>query len=422
VKQNRIIWILSAVIIALALALGGVFVFLSNQPAVKRGPQLVTPIEPLEPDAAKWAVNFSRQYDTWLKTREQISTTWGGSQPYSKLERDPRLKTLFAGYSFSKEYNEERGHYWAVEDVSKTLRAPTAGTCWTCKSAVVPGLMKEMGPDKFYATPFKELAPLMTHTIACADCHNAETMELTITRPALQEALAAQGKDWKQATRQEMRTLVCSQCHVEYYFKGQGNYLTFPWEKGTRIEQIEAYYDSYGFKDWTHPQTGAPMLKMQHPESEFYTAGSTHYAAGVACADCHMPYVRDGATKYTSHWIASPLQFPEKACGPCHRDVEYVKQRVTDIQLQTMTTMSRTEESLVAAISAIQTLSNTVNADPKALEQARLLHRRAQMRWDFIAAENSAGFHNPEEALRIMAEAIDYARQAELAARQAIKP
>jgi nitrite reductase (cytochrome c-552) len=87
-----------------------------------------------------------------------------------------------------------------------------------------------------------------------------------------------------------------------------------------------------------------------------------------------------------------------------------------------MTTMSRTEESLVAAISAIQTLSNTVGADPKALEQARLLHRRAQMRWDFIAAENSAGFHNPEEALRILAEAIDYARQAELAARQVIKP
>lgn len=421
-KQNRIIWILSGVIVALALALAGVFVFLSNQPPVKRGPQLITPVTPLEPDPAKWAINFPRQYDTWLKTKEQSPTTWGGSQPYSKLERDPRLKTLFAGYSFAKEYNEDRGHYWAVEDVSKTARAPTAGTCWTCKSAVVPGLMKEMGPENFYATPFKELAPRMTHPIACADCHKAETMELTITRPALQEALKAQGKDWTTATRQEMRTLVCSQCHVEYYFKGTGNYLTFPWEKGIRIEQIETYYDSYGFKDWAHAQSGAPMLKMQHPETEFYTAGSTHYAAGVACADCHMPYIRDGATKYTSHWLASPLKYPDQACGACHRDVEYVKKRVTDIQLQTMTTMTRTEESLVAAISAIQTLSNTVGADPQALEQARLLHRRAQMRWDFIAAENSAGFHNPEEALRILAEAIDYARQAELIARQAIKP
>ena len=421
-KQNRIVWILSGVIIVLALVLAGVFIFLRNQPPPKRGPQVLVPIAQLEPDPAKWAVNFPRQYDTWLKTQEQIPTAWGGSQPYSKLERDPRLKILFAGYGFSKEYNEDRGHYWAKEDVSKTGRNPTAGTCWTCKSAVVPGLVKEMGPEKLYATPFKELAPRITHTIACADCHDAETMELTVTRPALQEALKTQGKDWTQATRQEMRTLVCAQCHVEYYFKGAGNYLTFPWEKGTRIEQIEAYYDSYSFKDWTHPQAGSPMLKMQHPEFEFFTANSTHHMAGVACADCHMPYVREGATKFSSHFVASPLQYAEKACGACHRDVEYVKARVSEIQLQTMNTMSRTEESLVAAISAIQTLSNTVSADPQVLDQARLLHRRAQTRWDFIAAENSAGFHNPQEALRILAEAIDYARQAELVAKQAIKP
>lgn len=421
-KQNRIVWILSGVIVVLALALMGVFVFLSNQPPPKRGPQAIVPIAPLEPDPARWAVNYPRQYDTWLKTQNQSPTAWGGSQPYSKLERDPRMKTIFAGNAFSKDYKEDRGHYWSVEDVSTTGRNPTAGTCWTCKSSVVPGLMKEMGPDKFYATPFKDLTPNMKHAISCADCHNPDTMELTITRPALQEALKAQGKDWTKATRQEMRTLVCAQCHVEYYFKGQGNYLVFPWEKGTRIEEIEAYYDSYNFKDYVHGLSGAPMLKMQHPEYEFFTANSTHYMAGVACADCHMPYVRDGATKYSSHWVASPLKYADQACGACHRDVEYVKSRVNEIQLQTMNTMSRTEEALVAAISAIQVMSNTAGVDQAALTQARELHRRAQTRWDFISAENSAGFHNPQEALRILAEAIDYARQAEGIARQAIKP
>ncbi len=421
-KQNRIVWILSGIIIILALALGAVLIFASNQTPKKRGPDQLVQIAPLEPDPQKWGVNYPRQYDSWLKTQEQVATTWVGSQPYSKLERDPRLKALFAGYAFSTEYNEDRGHYWSVEDAAKTGRNPTAGTCWTCKSANVPGLMAEMTPAKFYATPFKELTPLIEHPIACADCHKANTMELTITRPALQEALAAQGKDWTKATRQEMRTLVCAQCHVEYYFKGEGKYLTFPWEKGTRIENIEAYYDSYNFSDWTHPQSGAPMLKMQHPDFEFYTAGSTHYAAGVACADCHMPYMRDGAAKYSSHWVASPLKYSEQACGACHYDVDYVEQRVANIQLQTMQVMSRTEEALVAAISAIQTVSNTVGADAQLLADARALHRRAQLRWDFMLSENSAGFHNPEEGLRILAEAIDLARQAELKAWQAIKP
>ena len=50
------------------------------------------------------------------------------------------------------------------------------------------------------------------------------------------------------------------------------------------------------------------------------------------------------------------------------------------------------------------------------LAEARNLHREAQLRWDFVAAENSMGFHNPEEALRILAKATDLARQAELKA------
>ncbi|MFN3332065.1 MAG: ammonia-forming cytochrome c nitrite reductase subunit c552, partial [Caldilinea sp.] len=125
---------------------------------------------------------------------------------------------------------------------------------------------------------------------SCADCHDPDTMALRITRPALINALEKRGIDVTQASRQEMRSYVCAQCHVEYYFAGEGKELVFPWEKGLNIDDIERYYNEYGFKDWTHKETGAPMLKMQHPEFELFTTG-LHYQSGVACADCHMPYV-----------------------------------------------------------------------------------------------------------------------------------
>jgi nitrite reductase (cytochrome c-552) len=48
------------------------------------------------------------------------------------------------------------------------------------------------------------------------------------------------------------------------------------------------------------------------------------------------------------------------------------------------------------------------------LQAARALQRKAQWRLDFVSAENSMGFHAPQEAARILAEAIDYARQGEL--------
>ena len=428
--RNRTTWILGGLSTLLAIALIIVLLVSANQPAPDRGFQRQVDPQQLGADPTTWAADFPREYDTWRKTEEQAATAYGGSEPYSKLEKDPRLVTIFAGNAFSKDYNEDRGHYWAVTDVSRTGRNPTAGTCWTCKSAVVPGLMQELGgPDKFYATPFKDLAVHFSEDkpISCGDCHDPQTMELTITRPAFQEAMAARGIDLSKATRQEMRTYVCGQCHVEYYFAGAGKYLTFPWAGGTDFEAIEAYYDAPNFdgkpfSDFVHGITGAPMLKAQHPEFEMFTADSTHFAAGVACADCHMPYARDGATKYSSHFVASPLKYAEQACGQCHTDVDYVTERVATIQNQTWGQMGRAEDALVSAIQAITDTAKLPSFDAAVLDEARLLHRKAQFRWDFVAAENSMGFHNPEEAIRLLGEAIDYARQAELKARQAALP
>jgi nitrite reductase (cytochrome c-552) len=415
--------VLTIIIVALAAISIGILLFLKNQPIQRRGVEPLQVIQSMEPDSEEWGVNFPNQYSTLMMTKENnIRTQYGGSEPFSKLAADPYLVDLFAGYGFSLEYNEERGHMWALEDVqsSDRINEKTPGTCYSCKSSSNPRLWAELGMEAYDKMTFSELTPRVEYPIGCANCHEAGTMRLIVTNPALEQALLAQGKDWKNFTRQEMRTVVCANCHVEYYFKGDGKYLTFPWEKGTSIEQIEAYYNEYGFKDWEHPDSKAAMLKMQHPEFELYTNGSTHFNAGVSCADCHMPYTRDGAIKFTSHDVYSPLLKPEKACATCHTNVDYVVERVKIIQNSVNSTLLNTEKAITEAITAIKTADANPSHDPVKLDEARQLHRAAQVRWDFIAAENSMGFHNPEESLRILAAATDLARQAQLKAQESL--
>jgi nitrite reductase (cytochrome c-552) len=418
-KASKTVITLIGIIILLAGAVVGLLIYLNNQPPPTRGVQPLVEIAAMEPDSSKWGVNFPNQYSTLLLTEtNNVRTAFGGSEPISKLENDPRLLTLFAGYGFSKDYNEERGHLNSLTDVRATARVneTTPGTCYSCKAAANPGLWDELGMAEYDHVPFSELGERIDQPIGCANCHEANTMRLIVTNPALEEALEAQKKDWRTFTRQEMRTVVCANCHVEYYFAGEGKYLTFPWKGGTDIESIAAYYAELAFKDWDHPESGAPMIKMQHPEYELFTANSTHYSAGVACADCHMPYTRDGAAKFSTHNVQSPLLNAQTACGACHTDVEYVTDRVFTIQTQVNNTLIATEEALVAAIAAIEAAGAASGTDAALLEEARQLHREAQLRWDFIAAENSMGFHNPEEALRILAAATDLARQAQLKA------
>lgn len=414
--------ILTGIILILAAALVMVLAYLGNQRPAARGIEPLVTIAPMEPDSSKWGLNFPNQFDTLMLTESNNTrTNYGGSEPYSKLEANPRLVRLFAGYGFSKDYNEERGHANSLTDVRETLRVSekTPGTCYSCKAATNPKLWNEMGMEAFDATPFMELGKRIDDPIGCANCHEAGTMRLIVTNPALDNALKAQGINWEDLSRQEMRTVVCANCHVEYYFAGENKLLVFPWSGGTTVDAISDYYAELDFKDWQHAESGAPMIKIQHPEYEFYTAGSTHYNAGVACADCHMPYTRDGAAKFSTHDVKSPLLNPEQSCGACHTDVDYAVTRVKIIQDTVANTMQNTEEALIAAIDAIVAAADTPGVDETLLAEARRLHREAQLRWDFIAAENSMGFHNPEEALRILADAIDLAYQAQLKAAEA---
>lgn len=420
--------ILAGLAAVLAAALIGTLVFMMNNKPAVPARQNIVEISPMEPVSELWGRNFPNEYSSFLKTKENnTDTTYGGSSKFSHLERDPRQKILFAGYPFSKDYNDDRGHENALTDVRETKRLNlnkddakrTPGTCYSCKSANNPKLWSEMGMAEYDHTFFGDLGQKIDQTIGCANCHEAGTMRLIVTNPALKEALERQGKDWTKFTRQEMRSLVCGNCHVEYYFKGDGKYLTFPWDKGTKVEEIYQYYKEAGFKDWEYPDTKTPMLKAQHPEYEMFTADSTHYKAGVSCADCHMPYVRDGAAKYSMHDIHSPLLNPEKACGQCHTDTEYVVKRVNLIQDQVYNTKIATENAIVDAINAIKAAAAKPDVDAKLLDEARELHRQAQFYWDYVSAENSMGFHNPEYVLKVLAEATDLARQAQMKASQA---
>lgn len=427
--KNYTTLILAGLVVVLAAVLIGVMVYIQNQPAEVRAVQPLVEIAEMEPDSAKWGINYPNQYDTMMKTEtNNVDTTYGGSSAFSWLERDPRQVILFAGYPFSKDYNDDRGHANALKDVEATKRLNldvsdpkrTPGTCYSCKSSSNPGLWAELGMEAYDAMSFVELGEHVTEPIGCANCHEADTMRLIVTNPALEEALERQGKDWNTFTRQEMRTVVCANCHVEYYFAGEGKYLTFPWDNGTKVEDMIKYYEEVGFSDWKYPETDTPMLKAQHPEFEFFTANSTHYEAGVSCADCHMPYVRDGASKYSSHDVHSPLLNPEEACGQCHTNTEYVLERVANIQQQVAETKISAEDAIIDAINAIKLAAANPDVNVELLDEARKLHREAQFMWDFISAENSTGFHNPEYALEVLSKSTNLAREAQMLAAQSV--
>lgn len=420
------VWIAVAFVIGMIL-MGGVAYLLTNIQTHKNEEAAasitIAPVGEKELDPAVWGRNFPREYDSFKKTQlDGVSTPYGGSDKIDKLARYPVLTRVWAGYAFSVDFKEERGHYYALIDQKETKRQEVVkqpGACANCHAAEAPLLIESMGWETFNSTPYKELEAQLHLGSSCRDCHNPQTMDLWISRPAFRNAMTNRGIDLSRATRQEMRTYVCAQCHVEYYFKGDKKELTFPWAKGLQIENINQFYDEYGFKDWVHKETGAPMLKMQHPEFELFSTG-LHYRSGVSCADCHMPYMREGATKVSDHWVRSPLTNLSAACGTCHReDEQALKDRVAVIQNNTAQLLRTTEGALLAAIEALAKAKAAGLTDDQ-LKEAQNFHRQASMRYDFVMSENSTGFHSPQEAARVLGNAIDLARQAQIASERLV--
>jgi nitrite reductase (cytochrome c-552) len=393
-------------------------------------------------DPAVWGQNFPIQYDGYKRTVDQVRTKYGGSEAVprtptaadprsivaqSRLEDDPRLRTMWAGYAFATDFREERGHAYMLDDQTFTERQAVTqqpGTCMHCHASVYVPYRKLGGGDLIKGfeamnqMKYQEARKLVTHPVACIDCHDPRTMQLRVTRPGflegIQKVKAAQGIAKydvnTQATRQEMRAYVCGQCHVEYYFKGPEKRLTYPWDKGLKADEILAYYEETGFKDWTHAESGAPTLKAQHPEFEMWNQG-VHARSGVACADCHMPYQRVGAMKVTDHHVQSPLLNINKACQTCHRWPEdELRARVETIQDRTFQVRNVAMDALVALIGDIKAAQQRGASEPQ-LATSRNHQRRAQFLLDFVEAENSSGFHADQEAVRILSLSLDESRR-----------
>lgn len=522
---RRLVFLLAALVGLVALVTYGVTallvtIFEHRQEARAPFVRLVDVTE-TSTDPVPWGTNWPFQFDTYRRTVDTTRTRFGGSSamPESKLEASPWLRRLYAGYAFSIDYREARGHAYMLYDQEVTERItkrPQTGACLHCHSSVIPtyrrlGLQAAGKPadaetlaadfnwpavmEGFriaskmdYATAHAELLktpdgtsgtspPLFpggssqtipppakqsdesptpdknqpdphnvgqAHPVSCIDCHDPQTMQVRVTRPGFVLGIAALAESsdptphlpsierWRQgdrrrpydpnvdASRQEMRTFVCAQCHVEYYCAAKET-LFYPWNNGLKVEHIEQYYDNHKFPDGTpffdfeHTETGARVYKAQHPEFELWSQG-VHARSGVSCADCHMPYQRQGATKVSSHWVRSPLLNINSSCQPCHRVPEdQLREKVETIQTRTAAQIERAAAAMIDMLDAIGE-AKAAGATAEQLAPILDLQRKAMWRLDYISSENSYGFHASQEAMRILGESIDYSRQAQVAA------
>ncbi len=448
-RQRRLLWSYVLAVVVTAVATVVVVALLTN--IFERRHEALVPTQrvvdvdedTIEP--AIWGQNFPRQYETYARTVDYERTRYGGSDaiPEQKLDKDPWLRVMWSGYAFSLDYREARGHAYMLldqEETERILQVEQPGACLHCHASVMPAYryvgdgdvmagfreINSMGYTEARNLTDEHGELLIDHPISCVDCHNPDTMALRITRPAFIEGIAAYKEhvegieDYdvnRDSTRQEKRTYVCAQCHVEYYFTPEDNQLVYPWTHGLDVDAQEAYYDEIGFSDWTHGYTGAPMLKAQHPEFELYSQGP-HAQAGVACADCHMPYQRDGALKYSNHHVRSPLLDIASSCMTCHGGTEsQMMERVNTIQDRTQNLTDRAADALVDLMDEIVAARESGATDEE-LEEALQYHRKAQWRLDWIYSENSHGMHAPQESARILGDSIDYSRRGFAIARQ----
>jgi nitrite reductase (cytochrome c-552) len=408
--NRKIIGLLAVLLVAVVLVIIRVAV------AVPESSVKITPLPDNEYDPAVWGKEYPLEYKSFQKNRETAAspTGFGGSINVQKSLKEPEILMNFKGMAFSKDYTEDRGHPYALEDLLKSRRVTptTPGACMTCKTANLKDVWQEMGWS-YAKTPLADLVPRLKHSIACANCHDPRSMKLRVINPAFVEAMKRRGIDVGRAPREQMRTYVCGQCHVEYYFEPGTTKVVFPWDKGLEPEKIYDYYAARpsGFtEDWVHPDSRVPLLKAQHPDFETWSGG-VHGRAGVACADCHMPYMRQNGRKYTSHWVTSPMRNVEASCGACHdqgskwllESVKSTQDKVWRLQRAAGQQVAAGHEALAAA-----------KLPAAEMEKARELLRRAQWYWDFVAAENGMGFHNPTQALSTLALAVESAQQAVL--------
>lgn len=410
-------------LVGFTLAIATVFLLTTNMSAMAK---TMIKKEGIENRNEEWAQEFPLQYESWKQTSKSERID-------DMLAKKPQLAVLWAGYGFAKDYNAPRGHFYALQDNINSLRTgapvgpvtgPMPTACWSCKSPDVPRMMKEVGELEYFTGKWAKYGHEIVNPIGCADCHDSQTGDLALSRPYLSKGLESSGVDLDKITKNDMRSLACAQCHVEYYFKKtpwtdkDGNektaaVVTLPWAKGLGAEAMEEYYDEINFSDWTHKISKTPMLKAQHPGYEIYKTG-IHARRDVSCADCHMPEKSKDGQLYSDHNLQNPLNDVENTCLNCHNQSE--KEFRTNIEQK----LQRKEQLMAIA------MDNLAKAHLEAgkawelgateAEMADILQdiRHGQWRWDYSIASHASFFHAPEETLRLLAVANEIAQTARL--------
>ncbi len=380
----------------------------------------------VEAKSDAWAAHYPRQYDTWKLTKDS-------GEIEDLLVKYPQLAVIWAGYGFAKDYNAPRGHAYALHSNRNTLRtgAPTDDAtgpmpmaCWSCKSSDVARVIQEEGELEFFTGKWARGGSEIVNPIGCADCHSSQDGQLTISRPYLERGWESLGRSTDDITYQDMRSLACAQCHSEYYFKktaytddagGEQTaaVVTFPWSEGLAAEDMEAYYDEREFEDWTHKLSRAPMLKAQHPGYEIFTTG-VHFKRGLACADCHMPYVQEGGVKYSTHTVRSPLDDIANSCLTCHRQSEQEFRSIVDEKLERKNQLNVIAMNSLAVAHLTAAKAWEVGATEEEMKPIQDTIRSAQWLWDYSIASHGSFFHAPDETLRLLGVANNKAMEARL--------
>jgi len=402
-----------------------------------------------EIDPTLWGKAYPDEYDLWKKTEEPEPA--GKSKykrgydadhvTYDKLAEYPYMALLFNGWGFGVEYNEPKGHANMVRDQLEidASRLKAGGVCLTCKSPYVPSLQKQLGED-YYKLPYKDIINKIPEKnrnlgVACIDCHDNKYMSLKVSRDfTLTPALESMGVDWQKLSRQEMRSVVCAQCHVTYNIPKNADMQSvgvyFPWQNSkwgaiTIEDIVKKIQSDPSVKEWKQTVTGFKMGYIRHPEFELYSNNSVHWKAGAACADCHMPYTKVGVHKVSDHRVMSPLKNDMRACMQCHTETaDWLKQQVTAIQDRTVSLQLRSGYA-TAVVAKLFEAAHMAQAAGKQIDQAlydkaKEFYEQAFYRSLFIGAENSIGFHNPTESMRVLGDSIAFATKAEAYLRQAL--
>lgn len=418
-------------------------------PSPKTEPMKLTAIDDGTIDPAEWGKVYPIQFQLWKQTGEP---TPAGKSKYKKgydvgedrrdkLDEYPFLALLYNGWGFGSEYREPRGHYFMVQDQLEVDpgRVKAGGSCLTCKTPYAPILEKQMG-KAYFSTPYKEVLARLpkdqqTLGVACIDCHDNRGMALKISRGfTLGKALKAMGVDETKLSKQNMRTLVCAQCHVSYMItkdkEMHSTDVVFPWAGSTvgniTIENIiKQIKSSPANCEWTQSVTGFKLGFIRHPEYELYSNNSPHWLNDVSCADCHMPTITKDGQKVSDHRIMSPLKNDLIACAACHSEKpQELREKILAIQDATMTVYLKAGYA-TATVAKLFEMANKAEASGKKLDkslyaQAREQYEQAFYRVIFIGAENSTGFHNPKETMRVLGDATKFAAAADAQVRRVL--